>query len=145
VAWAVEAHKVWDFLGQIEMTLVPFSFGPIRSGELAREVSNVLPTLESTGAKMLRLEEVVVDQLEAEGRILAEKVAEHVLTCFRSRDPIISLDPGALWPIVETEEAARVVSRRPPRQWLHGSSAYRKTHGTPILVLVSARTSAACI
>jgi hypothetical protein len=89
------------------MTLVPFDFSPIRSREPAREVSNVLPTLESTGAKMLRLEEVVVDQLEVEGHVLVEKVVEHVLTCFRSHYPVISLDPVALGPIAETQEAAR--------------------------------------
>jgi hypothetical protein len=75
------------------MVLVPLSFSLIRSRELAREVSNVLPVLESTGAKMLTL--------EAEGRILADKVVEHVLTCFQSRDPMV------LRPVIETEEAAK--------------------------------------
>jgi hypothetical protein len=42
---------------------------------------------------MMRLEEVIGDQIEVEGCILAEKVAEHVLMCFWSRDPIVSLDP----------------------------------------------------
>jgi hypothetical protein len=85
--------------------LVPLGFNPICSGEPAWEVSNVLQVLESTGAKMLRLEEVVSDQLEAEGRVLAEKVAENVLTCFRSQDPIVSLEPVVLGPAAETEEA----------------------------------------
>jgi hypothetical protein len=44
----------------------------------------VLPLLDSAGAKMLKLEEVIYDQLEAEGHVLAEKVAEHVLMCFQS-------------------------------------------------------------
>jgi hypothetical protein len=66
------------------MALVPLSFSPIRFGEPTWEVSNVLPMLESAGAKMLRLEEVIGDQLEAEGCVLAKKVAEHVLTCFLS-------------------------------------------------------------
>jgi hypothetical protein len=56
---------------------------------------------------MLRLEEVVEDQLEAEGRVLAEKVVEDVLTCFWSWDPIISLDLVELGPVIETEEADR--------------------------------------
>jgi hypothetical protein len=56
------------------------------------EVSTVLPMLESTGAKMQSLEEVAGEQLEAEGRTLVEKVAEHVLTCFLSRDPNMSLE-----------------------------------------------------
>jgi DNA repair exonuclease SbcCD ATPase subunit len=80
----VEAQKVWDFLGQTEMALAPLSFSPIRSREPGREVSNVLPVLDPMGAKMLTLEEVVSEQLEDEGHILAEKVAEHVLTWFQS-------------------------------------------------------------
>jgi hypothetical protein len=51
------------------------------------EVSATLPLLNSMGAKMLQLEEVVGGQLEAEGRALAEVVAEHVLMCFQSQDP----------------------------------------------------------
>jgi hypothetical protein len=103
----VEEEKVWDFLGQTKSALVPLSFSPICFREPAREVSNVLPVLESAGAKMMRLEEVVSNQLEAEHHVLAEKVAEHVMTCFQSWDPIISLDSVALRLITETEEAAR--------------------------------------
>jgi hypothetical protein len=44
----------------------------------------MLPLLDSAEAKMLMLEEVICDQLEAEGHVLAEKVVEHVLTCFWS-------------------------------------------------------------
>jgi hypothetical protein len=98
-AWAVEVQRVWDFLGQTKMTLVPFGFSHIRSGEPTWEVSDVLPMLESEGAKMLRLEEVSVDELEAKGHVQVEKVVEHVLTCFRSRVPVISLDPIALGPV----------------------------------------------
>jgi hypothetical protein len=56
---------------------------------------------------MLRLEEVIGDQLEAEGRILAGKVVEHVLTCFRDQDLVVSLDPVVLGPVTEIEEAGR--------------------------------------
>jgi hypothetical protein len=62
--------------------------------------------LDSTGAKMLKLEEVVYDQLEAEGRILSEKVAEHMLTCFWSRDHAVSLDPVMLGLVTGIEEVA---------------------------------------
>jgi hypothetical protein len=37
---------------------------------------------DSVGAKILKLEEVIGGQLEAEGHTLAKAVAEHVLTCF---------------------------------------------------------------
>jgi hypothetical protein len=38
--------------------------------------------MDSVGAKMLTLEEVVSEQLEAGGLVLAEKVAEHMLMYF---------------------------------------------------------------
>jgi hypothetical protein len=36
---------------------------------------------------MLELEDVIANCLEAEGRILAEAVVEHMLLCLRSQDP----------------------------------------------------------
>jgi hypothetical protein len=126
-AQAVEAQKVWDFLGQTEMTLVPLSFSPMRSGDLTQEVSNMLPVLESAGAKMLKLEEVVDDQLEVEGHVLALKVAKHVLMCFGAR----------------TLSSPGTASRRPPRSWMHGSSACQKTRRASVPTFVSTRTSGA--
>jgi hypothetical protein len=41
------------------MALVPLGFIPICFREPAQEVNNLLPMLESAGAKMLRLEEVI--------------------------------------------------------------------------------------
>jgi hypothetical protein len=62
--------------------------------------------LDFVRVKMLKLGEVVCYQLEAEGRVLAEKVAEHMLMCFQSRDPVVSLDPVILRPVARTEDAA---------------------------------------
>jgi hypothetical protein len=45
--------------------LVPLGFSPLRSGDLVQEVSMALPLLDSIGAKMLKLEEVIYRQLEA--------------------------------------------------------------------------------
>jgi hypothetical protein len=81
-----EAQKVWNFLGQAESALVPFGFSPLRSGVSTQEVSAELPLLDSAGAKMSELEDVVTSRLEAKGFILAEAVAEHVLLCFCSQD-----------------------------------------------------------
>jgi hypothetical protein len=75
-ARAGEAQKVWDFLGQTEAALVPLGFSPLHVGVLVEEVSIVPPLLDSTGAKMLKLEEV------GGGRALAKAVAEYVPTCF---------------------------------------------------------------
>jgi hypothetical protein len=49
--------------GQNETALVPLGFSPLRSRESVQEVSTTLPLLDSTGAKMLKLEEVICDQL----------------------------------------------------------------------------------
>jgi hypothetical protein len=106
-ARAVEAWKISYFLIQTETALAPLSFSLLRSGEPVREVSTVLPLLDFMGAKMLSLEEVVCEQLEVEGRVLAEKVAEQVLTCFQSWDLNASLEPVVQRPIIEVEEAAR--------------------------------------
>jgi hypothetical protein len=82
-----EAQKVWDFLGHVESALVPFVFSPLRSGVPAQEVSAELPLLDFAGAKMSELEDVIASQLEAEGHILAEAVAEHVMLFLCSQDP----------------------------------------------------------
>jgi hypothetical protein len=100
-----DMQKVWDFLGQTETTLLHLGFSQLCSGEPVQELSTILPLLDFVGAKMLKLEEVVCDQLETEGHILAEKVAEHVPMCFWSRGPIISLDPVVFRPIAGIEEA----------------------------------------
>jgi hypothetical protein len=42
----------------------------------------MLPLLDSGGAKMSRLEEVIGGQLEVEGHVLVQVVAKHVLLCF---------------------------------------------------------------
>jgi hypothetical protein len=103
-----EAQKVWDFLGQAESALVPFSFSPHRSGVPAQEVSAELLLLDSTSAKILGLEDVVTNRLEAECHILTEVVAEHVLLCLRSQDPQVSLEPVVQGPIEQILEAAQV-------------------------------------
>jgi hypothetical protein len=69
------------------------------------EVSAALPFLDSAGPKMLKLEEVIGSQLEAEGYAMVEAVVEYALTCFRSWDPHISLESMMQGPIVETAEA----------------------------------------
>jgi hypothetical protein len=67
----------------------------------------VLPLLDSAGRKISQLEEAIGSRLEEEGRALAQAVADHVLMCFRSRDPSISLEPAVQGPIEGSAEAAR--------------------------------------
>jgi hypothetical protein len=83
-ARAIEEQRVWDFLGKIETALVPLGFSPLHSRDPVQEVSTVLPLLDATGAKMLKLDEAISKQVELEGRALAEMVMEHGLMCFRN-------------------------------------------------------------
>jgi hypothetical protein len=57
--------------------------------------------------KISQLEEAVGNRLEEEGRALAQAVAGHVLMCFRSRDPSISVEPAVKGPVEGSAEAAR--------------------------------------
>jgi hypothetical protein len=87
--------------------LASFGFSPIRGGDAAPEASVVLPLLDSTGKKISQLEKAVSSRLEEEGRALAQAVADHMLICFRSRDPSISLEPTVQGPVERSAEAAR--------------------------------------
>jgi hypothetical protein len=82
---------------------VPFGFSP-----LWQEVSAELALLDSAGAKMLKLEDVIVSRLEAEGRFLAKAVVEHVLLCFHSHDPQVSLEPVVQGSTEVVQEVAQV-------------------------------------
>jgi hypothetical protein len=53
------------------------------------------------------LKEAVSNHLEEERRTLAQAVADHVLMCFQSRDPSISLEPVVQGPVEGSAEAAR--------------------------------------
>jgi hypothetical protein len=46
-------------LGQTKMALAPLGFSLVHSKERAREVRNVLLVLDSVGAKMLTLAEII--------------------------------------------------------------------------------------
>jgi hypothetical protein len=57
---------------------------------------------------MLELEDVVANRLEAEGRILAEAVAEHMLLCLLIQDPQVSLELVVQGPAEQIPEATQV-------------------------------------
>jgi hypothetical protein len=60
---------------------------------------------------MSELKDVVSGRLDAEDRILVEVVAEHMLMCFHSQDPQVSLEPVVQGPVEEVPEAAQVSVR----------------------------------
>jgi hypothetical protein len=74
---------------------------------VAPEAGVVLPLLDSAGRKISQLEEVVGSRLEEEGHALAQTVTDHVLMCFQSRDPTISLEPAVQGPVEGSAEATR--------------------------------------
>jgi hypothetical protein len=100
-----EAQLVWDFLGETETALVPLDFSPLHSGDPMQEVNSVLPLLNSAGAKIQKLEEVIGGQLEVEGRALAEAVWSMCWHASRAGTPQLSLEPVAQGPVMKTEEA----------------------------------------
>jgi uncharacterized protein (DUF3084 family) len=104
---AGDGQRVWSFLGQANTALASFGFSPIQGGDATPEAGVVLPLLNSAGRKISQLEEAVGSHLEEEGHALAQVVVGHVLMCFRSRDPSISLEPAVQGPIEVSTEAAR--------------------------------------
>jgi hypothetical protein len=103
---AGEAQSVWSFLGQVDAVLASFGFSPVQTGDVAPEGGVVVPLLDSAGTKISQLEDAVGSRIEEEGRALAQAVAEHVLMCFHSRDPNISLELMVQGPAEEPAEAA---------------------------------------
>jgi hypothetical protein len=93
-------------LGRADAVLASFSFSPVQTGGAAPEGGVVVPLLDSAGVKISQLEDVVGSRIEEEGRALAQAVAEHVLMCFHSRDPAISLEPVVQGLTEEPAEAA---------------------------------------
>jgi hypothetical protein len=63
--------------------------------------------LDSAAERLQCLESTLVARLEAEGWELARVVVDHILTCFGSHDPAISLTPVLEGPIPEAEATAR--------------------------------------
>jgi hypothetical protein len=74
---------------------------------MAPKAGVVLPLLDSAERKISQQEEVVGSRLEEEGRALAQAVTDHVMMCFRSRDPSISLEPAVQGSVEGFVEAAR--------------------------------------
>jgi hypothetical protein len=121
---AGDRQRVWSFLSQVDAALASFGFNPIQGGDTAPEADVVLPLLDLAGRKISQLEEAVGSCLEEEGRALAQAVANHVLMCFQSCDPSISLEPAVQGPIKgfaevardSIEEAARAIAERFERE-----------------------------
>jgi hypothetical protein len=101
----VQRIAVWA--GEASTTLVPLGMSPIPVSELPTSISDALPVLDSAADCLRRVDQILGARLEAEGGKLCRAVIEYVLTCFRSHDPAISLEPVIAGPVVATKDAAR--------------------------------------
>jgi hypothetical protein len=109
---AGDAQRVWSFLGQADAVLASFGFSPVRTGGAAPEGGVAVPLLDSAVAKISQLEDHVGSRIEEEGRALAQAVVKHVLMCFHSHDPAISLEPVVQGPAEEPAEAAAAALKK---------------------------------
>jgi hypothetical protein len=96
-AWASEASTA----------LVPLGMIPIPVLELPTSFFDALPVLDSVADRLHRLDQILGACLETEGGGLCRAVIEYILTCFRSHDPAISMEPVIAVPAADTEDAAR--------------------------------------
>jgi hypothetical protein len=117
---AGDGQCVWSILSQANAALASFGFSPVRGGDATPEAGVMLPLLDLAGRKISQLEEAIDSRLEEEGHALAQAVADHMLMCFLSHDPSISLEPAVQGPVEEfaevtrddVEDAAHVVAER---------------------------------
>jgi hypothetical protein len=89
-----------------KQTLVSLGMSPIPVSQLPTSISDALPVLDSATDRLRRLEQIL-GRLEAEGGRLCRAVIEYILTCFRSHDLAISLEPVIAGPVADNEDAAR--------------------------------------
>jgi predicted nucleic acid-binding Zn-ribbon protein len=101
------AQRIAKWVGEASTTLESLRLSPIQVAEAPSSIGAVLPALDSAAERLQRLELTLVARLEVEGRELARMVVDHVLTCFRSHDPTISLTPILEGPAPEVEAVTR--------------------------------------
>jgi hypothetical protein len=100
-------QRIAAWAGEASTTLVPLGMSPIPVSELPTSISDALSVLDSASDRLRRLDQILGARLEAEGGKLCRAVIEYVLTCFRSHDLAISLEPVIAGPVAATEDAAR--------------------------------------
>jgi hypothetical protein len=106
----VEHHagvqRITAWAGEASTALVPLGMSPIPVSELPTSISDALPVLDCAADRLRRLDQILRARLEAEGGKLCRAVIEYVLTCFRSHNPAISLEPVIVGPVATSEDAA---------------------------------------
>ena len=100
-------QRIAAWAGEASTALVPLGMSPIPVSELPTSISDALPVLDSAADRLQRLDQILSACLETEGGKLCRAVIEYILTCFRSHDPAISLEPVIASPVADAEDAAR--------------------------------------
>jgi hypothetical protein len=99
-------QRIAAWAGEASMALVPLGVSPIPVSELPTSIFDALPVLDFAADRLRRLDQILGARLEAEGGRLYRAVIEYILTCFRSHDPAISLEPMISGPVADTKDAA---------------------------------------
>jgi hypothetical protein len=100
-------QRIAAWAGEASTALVPLGVSPIPVSEPLTSISDALPVLDSATDHLRRLDQILSARLEAEGGRLCQAVIEYILTCFRSHDPTISLEPVIAGLVADTEDVAR--------------------------------------
>jgi hypothetical protein len=99
--------RIVKWVGEASTTLETLGLSPIQVVEAPSSLGVVLRALDSVAERLQRLEPTLVTRQAIEGRELARVVADYVLTCFRSHDPVISLTPVLEDPVPEAKAVAQ--------------------------------------
>jgi hypothetical protein len=86
---------------------VPLGMSPIPVSELLMSISDALLVLDFAADRLRCLDQILGARLETEGGRLYRAVIKYILTCFRSHDPAVSLEPVIASLVAATEDAAR--------------------------------------
>jgi hypothetical protein len=103
----VGVQRIAAWAGEASTALVPLGMSPIPVSEMPTSISDALPVLDSVADRLRRLDQILGAHLEAKGGKLCRGLIEYVLTCFRSHNPTMSLEPVIAGLVAATEDAAR--------------------------------------
>jgi hypothetical protein len=96
-----------EWASETSTAKVPLGVSPILVSQPPTSISDALPVLDSIANRLRRLDQILGTRLEVEGGRLCRAIVKYILTCFRSHDPAISLEPVVAGPVADTEDAAQ--------------------------------------
>jgi hypothetical protein len=100
-------ERIMKWVGEASTSLEPLGLSPIQVVEAPSALDAALPALDYAADRLPSLESTLIGRLEAEGQELARVVVFYILTCFRSHEPVISLNQVLVGPVPVVEATAR--------------------------------------